>query len=365
MGEEGGKSMRKTAILLIALMFVSVGLLSGCESSNTGNQNEIPNYQIPTTHTVTYKVTGTATSASLTSENSGGGTEQISDAYIPWETTYYTMQTGDFVYISAQNNGEYGSVTSEIYVDGALFKTSTSSGAYVIATTSGSIPIGYGYNGQSSTVKGKPNVPDPLIIDHNFYFNVTSDTSMPYLEVYGLVKNIADVNIWSIKVTITVYDTWGSILATEDVWVAPLLSIEPGSIGCFYWEFFDGTHYYDHYDHYDLKIASFEQTGDTSYKNFEFTDVKYIEEERTALNGNVWIQKSIIGNITNTGNVDMSYVNIHGVYYDSNGKIVGICQDYLPGLNAGQEKSFKTLPGAGVFPDTFSDYKLIIDYAKA
>jgi len=66
-----------------------------------------------------------------------GGTSQRSTVYLPWDITYHSMHSGDFVYISAQNNGEHGSVKAEIYVDGELFKTSYSFGAYVIASSSG------------------------------------------------------------------------------------------------------------------------------------------------------------------------------------------------------------------------------------
>ena len=49
------------------------------------------------------------------------------------------MHKGDFVYLSAQNNGDYGYITVEIYVNGMLFKSSSSTGGYVIATASGII----------------------------------------------------------------------------------------------------------------------------------------------------------------------------------------------------------------------------------
>lgn len=44
---------------------------------------------------------------------------------------------GEFVYVSAQNEGEYGSVTCRITVDGVVVSENTSSGAYGIATCEG------------------------------------------------------------------------------------------------------------------------------------------------------------------------------------------------------------------------------------
>lgn len=72
----------------------------------------------------------------LTYANAQGGTEQVTVA-LPWSASY-NMSQGDFLYVSAQNQEAAGDVTTTIQVDGNTFKTSTSSGAYVIATASGS-----------------------------------------------------------------------------------------------------------------------------------------------------------------------------------------------------------------------------------
>lgn len=102
--------------------------------SETNIPNSIPEYSGPE---VEYKITGTATKVDVTLENSSGGTEQYGDVYLPKTYTYYDFP-GYYLYISAQNQGETGSVTVSIYVNGNLYKTSTSSGAYVIASASGS-----------------------------------------------------------------------------------------------------------------------------------------------------------------------------------------------------------------------------------
>jgi hypothetical protein len=92
----------------------------------------------PSGGSVTYKVSGIGTSsASLTYATAGGGTAQVSNATLPWSYTW-TAKAGDFLYISAQNNASSGSVTVEIWKGSSLFQTTTSTGAYVIATASGS-----------------------------------------------------------------------------------------------------------------------------------------------------------------------------------------------------------------------------------
>ncbi len=86
---------------------------------------------------VKYVVEGTADEVDVTYASVGGGTAQESNVSVPWEYTFKT-ERGEFLYISAQNCGKSGTVTVKIYVDEHLYKETTSSGAYVIATASGS-----------------------------------------------------------------------------------------------------------------------------------------------------------------------------------------------------------------------------------
>lgn len=88
---------------------------------------------------VTYLISGSAPSVDITMSNSSEGTEQYSGVAIPW-TTSFDSKKDAFLYISAQNNGESGTVSVQISVDGKTFKTASSSGAFVIATASGSAP---------------------------------------------------------------------------------------------------------------------------------------------------------------------------------------------------------------------------------
>jgi len=85
-----------------------------------------------------YKVTGSANTVDVTYSNESEGTSQESNVSIPW-TYSFEGEEGQFVYISAQNQGETGSVTVTIYRNGKKIETSTSNGAYVIATASGSL----------------------------------------------------------------------------------------------------------------------------------------------------------------------------------------------------------------------------------
>ena len=101
--------------------------------------------------TVTYRVSGKTAEASLTYQNAQGGTEQ-EDVQLywvpagggrnprPWEKTF-TAPPGTFVYLSAQNKTAFDhDLIVEILVDGQPWKSSTSVGAYKIATCNGALP---------------------------------------------------------------------------------------------------------------------------------------------------------------------------------------------------------------------------------
>ncbi|MBF9018410.1 MULTISPECIES: MmpS family transport accessory protein [unclassified Oceanispirochaeta] len=110
---------------LMILLCLSIILFAGCD--------------ILTPPQVEYEISGTATSVNITYSNASEGTSQVSDVSVPW-TYSFESTTGNFLYVSAQNQNDSGSLTATIYVDGDVYKTSTSSGAYVIATASGSAP---------------------------------------------------------------------------------------------------------------------------------------------------------------------------------------------------------------------------------
>ena len=132
MNKSNGVNSKAVLLTVIVGIVGTIWLLAqlGSTSSSTSD------YSAPTTYSVIYKITGTASRASLTYENEQGGTEQTV-VKIPWQKSM-TVTRGAFLYLSAQNEGERGSVTCEIWVDNVKWKESTSSGAYVIASCSGS-----------------------------------------------------------------------------------------------------------------------------------------------------------------------------------------------------------------------------------
>ncbi len=95
--------------------------------------------KVVTDRFVRYAVAGTAKRVSITLSNATGGTEQYGDCPVPYDYQF-RAEKGTFLYISAQNQGDSGTVITTIWVDGKRFKESKSSGAYVIASASGSVP---------------------------------------------------------------------------------------------------------------------------------------------------------------------------------------------------------------------------------
>jgi hypothetical protein len=124
--------------LILILTLLAAILVAGCGSSGAQDTPKIetpPVTYTPMPPAVIYEITS-AKFVSVTMNSPTGGTEQYSTIVVPHKFTYNQFYDR-FLYISAQNHDESGSVTVTIYVYGQVFKTSTSSGAYVIATASG------------------------------------------------------------------------------------------------------------------------------------------------------------------------------------------------------------------------------------
>lgn len=148
-------------IPILALILI-ISFLSSCN---------IITKTIPKTIEVMYLILGTADEAFITYNNDQGGIEQMEvNIATDWNPIYDFMReegsllyevkglenlvggkeaTGgiikyydkfpsdNFLYISAQNNGSTGSIVVLIIVNNEVWKSSTSSGAYVIATADG------------------------------------------------------------------------------------------------------------------------------------------------------------------------------------------------------------------------------------
>lgn len=104
-----------------------------------------------TTHTVVYQAEadaahGSGRTGSYTIQTDNGGTSQgvtslpLLNQAGGTGLTFTSFHTGDFVYLSVQNQDAAGSVTCRITVDGVVLSENTSSGGYVIASCQGRVP---------------------------------------------------------------------------------------------------------------------------------------------------------------------------------------------------------------------------------
>jgi hypothetical protein len=115
------RSVRYIALMITALLLMPL-LLAAAACDENDN--------------VTYEVTGDAESVDVTVFNDMGGQEQYNDVPLPWRMDYGGFKE-DYVYLYAYNNGDSGTMTLTIYINGKLFKTATSSGPYTNATVYG------------------------------------------------------------------------------------------------------------------------------------------------------------------------------------------------------------------------------------
>ena len=117
--------MKKIYLLLVLIIFIGT-IFSSCEKEELSG-------------TVKYEVTSSPNGFDITYQNSSGNTEQATITSGSW-TISFTGNQGDFVYISAQADNENANISAKIYYQGEILEQANSSGSYVIATASGSLP---------------------------------------------------------------------------------------------------------------------------------------------------------------------------------------------------------------------------------
>lgn len=136
-GAQEVKAQPKKGGSLAVVLAACVGILLLGAVLFRPRSGTLPRVPSSTTYRVEYQVQGTARGASLTYQNAGGSSEQR-DVAVPWDMDFVATP-GQFLYVSAQNKGETGTITCNILLNGVVVKTSTSQGAYKIASCSGRI----------------------------------------------------------------------------------------------------------------------------------------------------------------------------------------------------------------------------------
>ena len=126
----GLKRMKKLVVSLVAIVFCSCNVGSTFVLVNTRN------------YSVKYEVTGTASRVDVTTNDSVGNVELYENMSLPWSKTFVvTVEEKDYFFakLIAKSHDVTSSVTVAIYVDGELFESSVSFGAYAVAETYGRV----------------------------------------------------------------------------------------------------------------------------------------------------------------------------------------------------------------------------------
>lgn len=144
------KKSRVPLLLGAAIVVLAVIANMGGGSSPTSPTTLRAVSPTPTTackQAIKYHVEGSARTVSITMQSRSGNMEQVSSVALPMKSSAGTeglslgeVACGEFLYISAQNNGETGTVTCRITSNGVTIEEASSSGAFVIASCSGSVP---------------------------------------------------------------------------------------------------------------------------------------------------------------------------------------------------------------------------------
>lgn len=143
--------MRNTVIAvgLIIVTIAAIAALVNFGKDPAGSPASSTSYTTAT-HTVVYEADGGQApgirTGSFTLRSDDGGTVQ-GETNLPMKNkaggtglTFTGFGSGDFVYLSVQNEDAAGSVTCRIVVDGITISENTSVGAYKIASCSSRVP---------------------------------------------------------------------------------------------------------------------------------------------------------------------------------------------------------------------------------
>ena len=127
------KDGKKWASFLALAIFLIMGVFDAMESANKAETIKTIENVKNKNYLVKYEVLANS-SFDVNYTNSTGGNDN-SKGVSHWERTV-TLKGSDFAYLSAQKTAGSGSITVNLYVNGVLKQTSTSSGEYSIADAS-------------------------------------------------------------------------------------------------------------------------------------------------------------------------------------------------------------------------------------
>ncbi len=184
----------------------------------------------------------------------------------------------------------------------------------------------------SLTVNAAKNVSyDEKVIFFDYYTN-----SIGNVEYYGIVEitNTGKNDIYLSSCTFDIEDDNGHLLQSDD-WISTCREvIGPGEKGYFYnglgsSQFDDGVNTSNGVNLVPTCSIKAATGRPTSYEVID-TDLK----------AGTWDYPSITGRVVNDTNEDISYLYVNFIFYDKNGKVIGIDGTSVTDIPAGKKGSF-------------------------
>lgn len=160
-------------------------------------------------------------------------------------------------------------------------------------------------------------------------------------EIYGEVQNTCDENINSPTVWASFYDEDGRIIDAHSFWVGMELGLDvlgPGEKSPFLIDYIPRNDIVGKIKSCELIIKS-KVADETPYREFEI--LSYISEIKpVGVLGNCYV---VTGEVKNTGEQNVSYVNIIASFYDAEGNLIATGWTLVGehDLNAGETGTFE------------------------
>ena len=193
-----------------------------------------------------------------------------------------------------------------------------------------------------------------------------SDTSFNYytdsigkVEYYGIVEitNTGECGIFLKDCVFDLEDDNGHLLQSDNIISTCPFVIAPGEKGYFYnmTGFIDDSVSFDNGIKLVPNITLEEATGaDDIYHDYEISD--------TDIREGSFGRPKVTGRITNDTSADENLARIYIIFYDADGKVLGISATYVTDLTAGSTQSFESeayFIDDNVNLDSIADYKVV------
>ena len=130
---ENKNNVKSAWALIAVLAVVALILVCGLSRRSSSGVSLAPKIAAPTTHEITYELSGSTYKASITIENEHENTEQH-DVKLPYSKSFTSKSPSQFLYISAQKEDKAGTLTCKILVDGISVSEATTTAEYGIAS---------------------------------------------------------------------------------------------------------------------------------------------------------------------------------------------------------------------------------------